>query len=224
MSIWLDHTPLSNLEVSLMKGLAFDVTLDNSESYAVVIDTRFTQPPHDFTLGVGIQKMTFSVNAVITNVLQFISSLTTGQINASALSLTSISAPYAIRASNPDADSSNRQSDCNDGTSYYDPILDHQAHSHEHKCGFGLGVGFIRFDGYGGGTTAPILETAYIDAGFHPEEGDTRLPNEVDITLRNDNLGQNTFDTVEIYSDYGADMYLHYFDNSPTDRTITNKV
>tara|TARA_B100000459_G_scaffold144698_1_gene107936 strand:- start:13389 stop:18071 length:4683 start_codon:yes stop_codon:yes gene_type:complete len=204
---------MSHLEVSLMKGLAFDLTLDDSESYAVIIDTRFTQPPHQFTLGVGLQKMTFSVNAVITNVLQFISSLTTGQINASALSLTSISAPYAIRASNPDADSSNRQSDCNDGTSYYDPILDHQAHSHDHKCGFGLGVGFIRFDGYGGGTTAPILETAYIDASFHPEVGETRIPNEVDITLRNDNLGQNTFDTVEIFSDIGADMYLHYFED-----------
>ena len=204
---------MSHLEVSLMKGLAFDLTLDDSESYAVVIDTRFTQPPHEFTLGVGLQKMTFNVNAVITNTLDFILSLTSGQINSSSLSLTSISAPYAIRASNPDADSSNRQSDCNDGSGYYDPISDHKAHSHEHKCGFGLGVGFIRFDGYGGGTTAPILETAYIDAGFHPEEGETRLPSEVDITLRNDNLGQNTFDTVEIFSNIGSDMFLHYFED-----------
>ena len=204
---------MSHLEVSLMKGLAFDLTLDDSESYAVVIDTRFTQPPHEFTLGVGLQKMTFNVNAVITNTLDFILSLTSGQINSSSLSLVSISAPYAIRASNPDADSSNRQSDCNDGSGYYDPISDHKAHSHEHKCGFGLGVGFIRFDGYGGGTTAPILETAYIDAGFHPEEGETRLPSEVDITLRNDNLGQNTFDTVEIFSNIGSDMFLHYFED-----------
>ena len=204
---------MSHLEVSLMKGLAFDLTLDDSESYAVIIDTRFTQPPHEFTLGVGLQKMTFSVNAVITNALDFILSLTSGQINSSSLSLTSISAPYAIRASNPDADSSNRQSDCDDGSGYYDPISDHKAHSHEHKCGFGLGVGFIRFDGYGGGTTAPILETAYIDAGFHPEEGETRLPSEVDITLRNDNLGQNTFDTVEIFSNIGSDMFLHYFED-----------
>jgi len=204
---------MSHLEVSLMKGLAFDVTLDDSESYAVVIDTRFTQPPHDFTLGVGLQKMTFSVNAIIINALDFITSLTTGSINSSSLSLTSISAPYAIRASNPDADSSNRQSDCNDGSDYYDPIADHNADSHDHKCGFGLGVGFIRFDGYGGGTTAPILETAYIDAGFHPEQGETRLPSEVDITLRNDNLGANTFDTVEIFSNIGSDMFLHYFED-----------
>ena len=37
---------LQHLEISLMKGLAFDITLDDSESYAIVIDTRFTQPPH----------------------------------------------------------------------------------------------------------------------------------------------------------------------------------
>ena len=204
---------LSHLEVSLMKGLAFDLTLDESESYAIVIDTRFTQPPHDFRLSVGLQKMTFSVNAVITNALDFLASLLAGGVNSSSLSLTSISAPYAISASNPDSDSSNRQSDCNDGSGYYDPILDHDAESDEHKCGFGLGVGFIRFEGDNGGTSAKVLELAYIDAGFHPEVGDTRLPNEVDITLRNDNLGKNTFDTVEIYSDYGADMYLHYFED-----------
>jgi hypothetical protein len=204
---------MSQLEVSLMKGLAFDLTLDDSESYAIVIDTRFTQPPHEFTLGVGLQKMAFNVNAVITNTAGFITSLFNGGINASSLSLTSISAPYAIRVSNPDFDSSDRQSDCDDGTGYYDPLIDHKTESHLHKCGFGLGVGFIRFDGYGGGTTAPILETAYIDVGFHPEEGDTRIPNEVDITLRNDNLGANTFDTVEIFSDYGSDMYFHYFED-----------
>ncbi|MBT5843998.1 MAG: hypothetical protein HOH79_03315, partial [Euryarchaeota archaeon] len=204
---------MSQLEVSLMKGLAFDVTLDESESYALVIDTRFTQPPHDFTLGVGLQKMTFSINAIITNALDFVASLLSGGVNSSTLSLTSISAPYAIRASNPDADSSNRQSDCDDGSDYYDPLLDHDAESHEHKCGFGLGVGFIRFEGDNGGATSKVLETAYIDVGFHPEVGDTRLPKEVDFTLRNDNLGQNTFDTVEIYSDYGADMFLHYFED-----------
>ena len=209
--LWDD---LAHLEVSLMKGLAFDVTLDDSESYAIVIDTRFTQPPNDFTLGVGLQKVTFSVNAVITTAFEFIALLTApGGLNSSSLSLTSISAPYAIRASNPDADSSNRQSDCDDGSGYYDPLLDYDAESHQHKCGFGLGVGFIRFEGDNGGATAKVLETAYIDAGFHPEAGDTRLPKEVDITLRNDNLGQNTFDTEEIYSDHGADMFLHYFED-----------
>ena len=31
--------------------------------------------------------------------------------------------------------------------------------------------------------------------------------------MRNDNLGANTFDTVEIFSDFGADLYLHYFED-----------
>ena len=39
------------------------------------------------------------------------------------------------------------------------------------------------------------------------------MPEEVDLTLRNDNLGDNTFDTVELYSDTGADLWLHYFED-----------
>ncbi len=207
--LWDD---LANLEVSLMKGLAFDVTLDDSESYAVVIDTQFTQPPHEYTLSVGLQKIAFKVNALVTNTAAFIGGLFGGTIDPSDLSLTSISAPYAIRVSNPDAPGGNRQTDCAD-ESYFDPIADHLAKSDEHKCALRVGVGFIRFDGYGGGTSAPVLETAYIDVGFHPEEGETRIPEEIDITLRNDNLGQNTFDTVEIFSDVGVDLFLHYFED-----------
>ncbi len=207
--LWND---LAHLEVSMMKGLAFDLTLQESESYAIVIDTQFTQPPHQHTVSVGLQRMAFSVNALITDTLGFVTSLLGGTFNSSDLSLTSISAPYAIRVSNPDAPGDNRQTDCED-ESYFDPIADHLARSDDHKCGLGVGVGFIRFDGYGSGTAAPVLETAYIDVGFHPEKGETRLPEEVDITLRNDNLGQNTFDTVEIYSDVGVDLYLHYFED-----------
>tara|TARA_B110000467_G_scaffold147677_1_gene152930 strand:- start:24972 stop:29612 length:4641 start_codon:yes stop_codon:yes gene_type:complete len=207
--LWND---LANLEVSLMKGLAFDLTLEDSESYAIVIDTQFTQPPHQYTLSVGLQRMTFSVNALVTDTLGFVTSLLGGTFNSTDLSLTAISAPYAIRVSNPDAPGDNRQTDCED-ESYFDPIEDHLARSDDHKCGLGVGVGFIRFDGYGSGSAAPVLETAYIDVGFHPEKGETRLPEEVDITLRNDNLGQNSFDTVEIYSDVGVDLYLHYFED-----------
>ena len=207
--LWDD---LANLEVSLMKGLAFDLTLQDSESYAVIIDSQFTQPPHQYTLSVGLQRMSFSVNALVTNTLEFLAGLFGGTITPSDLSLTSISAPYAIRVSNPDAPGDDRQTDCED-ESYFDPIADHLAKSDEHKCGLGVGVGFIRFDGYGSGTSAPVLEMAYIDVGFHPEKGETRLPEEVDITLRNDNLGQNTFDTVEIFSDVGVDLFLHYFED-----------
>ena len=85
--LWND---LANLEVSLMKGLAFDLTLEDSESYAVVIDTQFTQPPHQYTLSVGLQRMTFSVNALITDTLGFLTSILGGTFNSSDLSLSLI--------------------------------------------------------------------------------------------------------------------------------------
>lgn len=201
---------LQNLEISLMKGLAFDITLDDSESYAIVIDTRFTQPPHEFTLGVGIERIEF--NVAPQDLVTFLASLLIGAIDSSQLSLSSITAPYSVQINNPNAPGTNLQTNCQD-ENYYDPIADNEAPSHEHKCGYGVGVGFIRFDGDGSGSAAPVLEMSYLDAGFHPEMGDTRLPEEVDITIRNDNLGENSFDSVEIYSDKGSDVYLHYFED-----------
>ena len=201
---------LQNLEISLMKGLAFDITLDDSESYAIVIDTRFTQPPHEFTLGVGIERIEF--NVAPQDLVTFLASILIGAIDSSQLSLSSITAPYSVQINNPNAPGTNLQTNCQD-ENYYDPIADNEAPSHEHKCGYGVGVGFIRFDGDGSGSAAPILEMGYLDAGFHPEMGDTRLPEEVDITIRNDNLGENSFDSVEIYSDKGSDVYLHYFED-----------
>ena len=203
---------LAHLEVSLMKGLAFDITFDDSESYAIVIDTRFTQPPSEFSLGVGIQKMTFDINAVFTSAFQLIAALIGGQINSSELTLTSVSAPYAVRIVNPNHDSSNLQTDCQD-SGYFDPINDHLAESRMHKCGFGVGIGYVHFGQHNQGQAVPILELAYVEAGFHPKLGSTLLPSEVDLTLRNDNYGKNSFDTIEIYSDIGADVFVHYYED-----------
>jgi hypothetical protein len=201
---------LQHLQVSLMKGLAFDITLDDSESYGIVIDTRFTQPPYDFTLGIGIERIEFDVTAQ--NLIGLLFSTLVNSLNSSDLALTSISAPFSVKISNKNAPGSNKQTNCED-PEYFDPIADNIAESIVHKCGFGIGVGFIRFDGDGGGSSAPILEMSYLDAGFHPELGETTLPEQVDITIRNDNIGENSFDTVEIYSDNGADVYLHYFED-----------
>ncbi len=203
---------LAHLEVSLMKGLSFDITLDNSESYAIVIDTRFTQPPNDFSLGVGIQRMTFDVNAAFTSAIALVAALISGQVNSSELTLTAVSAPYALRILNPNHDSSDLQTDCEDDD-YFDPINDHMAESRMHKCGFSVGIGYVHFGQSNSGGSVPVLELAYIDAGFHPEQGSTLLPGEVDLTLRNDNLGKNSFDTVEVYSDTGIDLYVHYYED-----------
>ena len=203
---------LEHLEVSLMKGLAFDITLSNSESYAIVIDTRFTQPPADVTLGVGIERISFDITSAITLPQQFIASLLLGNVNSSDLSLTGITAPYAVRLTNPNAPGSTDQTDCSE-TLNYNPETDHVADSRSHKCGIGIGVGYVHFDEVQPDQSVDILEYAYLDVGFHPEEGDTIIPSEVDLTLRNDNIGDNSFDTIEIYSDVGSDVYIHYFED-----------
>ena len=33
------------------------------------------------------------------------------------------------------------------------------------------------------------------------------------MTLRNDNAGDNSFDTIEIYSDVSTDVFIHYFED-----------
>ncbi|MEC8168169.1 MAG: hypothetical protein VX052_04050, partial [Candidatus Thermoplasmatota archaeon] len=203
---------LEHLEVTLMKGLAFDITLSNSESYAVVVDTRFTQPPSDVTLGVGIERISFDITSAIALPQQFLASLLLGDVNSSDLSLTGVTAPYAVRLTNPNAPGSTDQTDCSE-TLNYDPATDHGAKSREHKCGIGIGVGYVHFDEVQPDQSVDILEYAYLDVCFHPEEGSTIIPSEVDLTLRNDNLGDNSFDTIEIFSNVGTDVYIHYFED-----------
>ena len=130
---------LEYLEVTLMKGLSFDVTLSNSESYAVVIDTRFTQPPVDVDLSVGIQRVSFDLSAAFTSVQQLTLALLTGQVNSSDLALTGIAAPYAVRLTNPNQPGGTKQTDCSE-TLNYDPATDYDAPSREHKCGIGIGA------------------------------------------------------------------------------------
>ena len=113
---------------------------------------------------------------------------------------------------NPNAPGSSDQTDCSE-TLNYDPETDYEADSREHKCGIGIGVGYVHFDEVQPDQSVDILEFAYLDVGFHPEGGSTIIPSEVDLTLRNDNLGDNSFDTIEIYSDVGTDVYIHYFED-----------
>ena len=170
---------LEHLEVTMMKGLSFDVTLSNSESYAVVVDTRFTQPPHDVRVGVGIERISFNVGSTFTSVAGLVSALLGGNVNSSDVSLTGITAPYAIRVTNPNAPGGSEQTDCSE-TLNYDPATDHNASSRDHKCGLGFGVGYVHFGEVQPDQSIPILEYAYIDVGFHPEAGETVIPSEVD--------------------------------------------
>ena len=203
---------LAHMEVSLLKGLAFDSAIQDSQSYALVLDTSLTQPPNNFRVEVGIQEFRFSISNTIGNAFsQLTDFLTGGALPADALSLTSVSAPYSISIRNTNSDSENKQTECDE--SYYDVFNDHSSVSENHKCGYGIGIGFIQFDQVDQEGQAEIIDMGYLDVGFHPEYGSNVLPEEVDLVLRNDNLGDNTFDTVELYSDVGADLWLHYFED-----------
>lgn len=203
---------LEHMEVSLLKGLAFDSALQDSQSYALVLDTRLTQPPNNFRVEVGIQEFRFSISDTVVNIITTLTDfLDGGSLPADAVSLTSVSAPYSISIRNRNSDSENRQTECDE--THYDVFNDHSSKSEIHKCGYGVGIGFIEFDQVDQQGQAEIIDMGYLDVGFHPEYGSNLIPEEIDLVLRNDNLGDNTFDTVELYSDVGADLWLHYFED-----------
>jgi hypothetical protein len=205
---------LAHMEVSLMKGFAYDLSLtsDDGESYALVIDSKFTQPPDDFQVRVGLDKMEFAFASTFVASLANVLSLFTGG-DESVLEVLSVSAPYSILISNPNRDSSNRQTDCTDLT-YYDPIADYGVKSREHKCGYSIGIGYVHFDSKDANTgERPVSEIAYVDIGLHPEYNSTLIPEQADLVLRNDNTGDNSFDTIEVYSDVNSDLWFHYFED-----------
>ena len=212
----LDHSDplwddMASMEVSLMKGVAYDLTLTTEgESYALVIDSRFTQPPHDFQVRVGLDQLTLNVTDTFTNILDVLNIFNGG--DDSGLEVTSVSAPYAILVSNPNRNSANEQTDCSD-SSWYDPVEDHDAESRDHKCGYSIGIGYVHFDQPDIDGDRALTELGYIDVGLHPIEGSTLIPEEVDLVIRNDNAGENSFDNIEIFSDTDADLWFHYFED-----------
>ena len=87
----------------------------------------------------------------------------------------------------------------------------------EHRCYFGVGVGYVHFSPVDPQTDERnVLELGYMDVGIHPIEGSYRLPNELDVVLRNDGnqiSGENSYDTVELFSNREADVWFHYFED-----------
>ncbi len=206
--LWDD---MASMEVSLMKGVAYDLTLTtDGESYALVIDSRFTQPPHDFQVRVGLDQMTLNVSDTVTSLLDVLNIFNGG--DDSGLEVTAVSAPYAIMVSNPNQNSANEQTDCDDST-WYDPVLDHDEESRFHKCGYSIGIGYVHFEQPDIDGKRALNELGYIDVGLHPIEGSTLIPEEVDLVIRNDNTGENSFDNIEIFSDTDADLWFHYFED-----------
>ncbi|MCS5538192.1 MAG: hypothetical protein NZ770_08800, partial [Candidatus Poseidoniaceae archaeon] len=71
----------------------------------------------------------------------------------------------------------------------------------------------MHYDSKGSDGEREVLEVAYLDAAVHPIADSNRLPEEVDIILRNDNLAANSLDTLEYYGDRNTDLFLHYFED-----------
>jgi len=220
-AMWDD---LATMEVSLMKGFAYDLTLTEAgESYAMVVDSRFTQPPNEFEVRVGLDLIEFGVTETVElTALQLLSLATSALgiadgLNESSLEILSVSAPYSVYISNPDLDSSDTQSRCEDASGYYDPELHHMAESRAHRCAFGIGIGYVHFAPLDEQTNErEIIEMGYIDLGIHPIAGQNQLPNEIDFVLRNDGeemVGENSYDTIEIFSDRNIDLWFHYFED-----------
>ncbi len=199
---------MERMEVSLMKGFAYNL-LSSGESYALVVDTSFTQPPYDFQLRVGLDKMEFDLAGSITNILEIPLNFL-GLVDETEISIISASAPYSILISNPDNPGTTDQTECD--STWYDVIQNHSAESRDHRCALSMGIGYVHFDEPSNGER-DVLELAYIDVGLHPELGENDLPEEAEVTLRNDNLGENSFDTVEVYSDTGCDLWINYFED-----------
>ena len=131
------------LEVSLLKGFAFDFAVQESESYSIVIDRaspnsarvprwRWFGPHHLRNRGHRHRRGPAAAGSA-------------RQASVQTLSLTSISAPYAITIQNPDAPGGSLQTECSD-EDWYDPENQPRVSSHEDRCSFGVGVGFVHFD------------------------------------------------------------------------------
>ena len=207
--LWDD---MASMEVSFIKGVAYDLALPTTEaeSYGLVIDSRFTQPPSDFQVKVGLDKMTLNVVGTVLSLVDVINIFNGG--DDSVFEVTSVTAPYSVLMSNPNENSANEQTDCED-SSWYDPIADHDSSSREHKCGYSIGIGYVHFFPADSNGDRPVDEIGYIDIGLHPTLGSTLLPEEVDFVIRNDNAGDNSFDNIEIFTDTDSDLWFHYYED-----------
>ena len=85
--LWDD---MASMEVSFIKGVAYDLgfTSQDAESYGLVIDSRFTQPPSDFQVRVGLDKMELNVVGTILSILDVINIFNGG--DDSVLEVTSV--------------------------------------------------------------------------------------------------------------------------------------
>ena len=137
---------MDTLTVSLIKAFAYSgpdsiLALGEGETYVWVVDSRFTTPPDEFTLRVGIERLYFDISgASIDLVTSLIQALTFGIINPgvdqSGITFASISAPYAIEITFPGG------GDCPDRYSPDELLF---ASYKDLNCGYSAGFGYLHF-------------------------------------------------------------------------------
>jgi len=218
---------LARLEVSLLKGFAYtmdDDSVSSGENYVWVIDSRFTQTPNDFTMGVGLEQVIFDVgnlsSSVLTALLGPLVSIldVIGLIGGldnffedATLTVALIAAPYEITIDNAG------QYFCNED---YVPEQRNLSSS-EQDCALSAGLGYVHYPE--SGHTLELYEIAYFDATFHPNGKTTSncgndnskwcLPKEAELTIRNDNVGEDSLDTLEFWADRRSDLFIHYHED-----------
>ena len=215
---------LQNIEIALVKAFAYSDTfgVNQGESYVWIIDTVFTQPPRQFALDVGIERIFLDISDASS---EFIAALTFGIFNPngdaseSGISIASLSAPYVISINNPIEDQ------CPDR---YDPSELSTLPSMDISCGIRAGFGYIHYSPPDQ-SQREIWEVAYIDLAVHPEKQELNIPKEVSVTIRTDSalasgaggVGEKSLTSLEYYADRGADIHLHFHEdrvNVPKDK------
>ncbi|MBJ23861.1 MAG: hypothetical protein CMB64_04255 [Euryarchaeota archaeon] len=208
---------LRHLEVALLKGFTYDQSVgsDIGESYVWSIDSRFTQAPENFELNVGLERVTLNITDTT---LSAVDAAAGGLLTllgvfegSSELSLAMLASPYSMNI-------------VNTGQKFCRPEYSPEQRnlpSEEQDCGVSVGLGYVHYPS--GESPEEILEMAYIDASFHPSGNSTSpcnnipilycLPEEIDLIIRNDNLGEDGLDTIEFWSERETDLRIHYFED-----------
>jgi len=213
-----DWNELDTLQVSLLKAFAYsEGILTGGESYVWVIDSKFTTPPNDFSINIGLERIFFDISdagsSLVTSLLSFIGlGIAIPGADESNIVFLGLSAPYAILINN------NGQTYCPDR---YSQIELSTLPSNEISCGVVAGFGYVHFSPADTDGDREVWEVAYIEATVHPNGVSTRLPSEVNLVIRTDTtlaedpgvVGENALDTIEYYADRRADLHVHFHEN-----------
>jgi len=217
-----DWNQMDTLTVSLIKAFAYSgpdsiLALGEGETYVWVVDSRFTTPPEEFTLRVGIERLYFDISgASVDLVTSLIQALTFGIINTGAdqsgITFASISAPYAIEITFPEG------GDCPDRYSPDELLF---ASYRDLNCGYSAGFGYLHFSPPDDNGARDLWELAYIELSFHPNKQAVVIPEEIEVIIRTDSVlpennivdGERGLTTIEYWADERTDLHIHFHEN-----------